>query len=143
LQIVFYKLKVLHTSVIRLYHPLDGITNPKYKLLHFLTANFFCKEKKALAFNRDRFCHLCLWLILFHLIHTESPVWENKNMLERFCPQQTFFSLVSQEPTQAVSRVNHLLAFTQNIRRGWKCSSATINDLFFTVSLQKTFYNQS
>jgi hypothetical protein len=60
-----------------------------------------------------------------------------------FLSQQTFFSVVSQEPTQAVSRVNHLLAFTQNIRRGWKCSSATINDLFFTVSLQKTFYNQS
>ncbi len=31
------------------YHPLDGITNPKYKLLHFLTTkNNFCEEKKAL-----------------------------------------------------------------------------------------------
>ena len=49
-------------------HSLDGGTNPKYKLLCFLTANFFGKEKKALAFNPDRCCHLalCLWLILFH-----------------------------------------------------------------------------
>ncbi len=49
-------------------HTLDGVTNLKYKLLHFLTTNFFCKEKKALAFNGDRCCHLvlCLQLILFH-----------------------------------------------------------------------------
>ncbi len=54
-------------EIIGLFHPLDGITNPKYKLLCFLTTNF-CKEKKALAFNWDRCCHLalCLWLILFH-----------------------------------------------------------------------------
>jgi hypothetical protein len=49
-------------------HPLDGVTNPKYKLLHILLTKFFCKEKKALAFNRDRCYHLvlCLQLILFH-----------------------------------------------------------------------------
>ncbi len=49
-----------------LYRPLGGITNTKYKLLHFLT--FFCKERKALAFDWDRCCHLalCLLLILFH-----------------------------------------------------------------------------
>ncbi len=41
-------------------HPLDGITNPKYKLLHFLTTNFFCEEKKTSAFNRDRCRHLVL-----------------------------------------------------------------------------------
>jgi hypothetical protein len=48
-------------------HPLDGVTNRKYKLLHLLTTIIFCKEKKALAFNRDRCCHLvlCLQLILF------------------------------------------------------------------------------
>ncbi len=34
-------------------HPLDGVTNPKYKLLHLLSTNKICKEKKALAFNRD------------------------------------------------------------------------------------------
>jgi hypothetical protein len=51
------------------HHPQNGITNPKYKLLHFLTTKIkFCKEKKALAFNRDRCCHLvlCSRLILFH-----------------------------------------------------------------------------
>jgi len=37
--------------LIGLYHSLDGITNPKYKLLYSLTTKFFCKEKKALAFN--------------------------------------------------------------------------------------------
>jgi hypothetical protein len=48
-----------------LYHPLDGVTNPKYKLLRFLTTIIFYKEKKALAFNWDRCCYLvlCLWLI--------------------------------------------------------------------------------
>jgi hypothetical protein len=53
---------------IGLYHPLDGLTNPKYRLLHFLATKFFCKEKMALAFNRGRYCYLalCLWLILFH-----------------------------------------------------------------------------
>ncbi len=53
-----------------LYHPLDGITYPKYKLLHFWTTKFFFQKKKALAFNLDRCCHLalCLWLILFQLV---------------------------------------------------------------------------
>ncbi len=53
-------------------HPLDGVTNPKYKLLHLFTTIIFYKEKKALAFNRDRCCHLphCLWLILFHGLNT-------------------------------------------------------------------------
>ncbi len=48
--------------------PLDGVTNPKYKLLCFSTSNIFCKEKKAPAFNQDMCCHLalCLQLILFH-----------------------------------------------------------------------------
>ncbi len=51
----------------RLCHPPDGTTRPKYKLLFFITTKFFCKEKNALAFNRDRCCHLvlCLRLIPF------------------------------------------------------------------------------
>ncbi len=58
----------LHIAHTRLYHAPKGITNPKNKFMHFLTVNFFCKEKKAQAFNRDRCCHLalCLHLILFH-----------------------------------------------------------------------------
>ncbi len=55
------KVKVIKLSVMGLYHPLDGITNSKYKLLHFLTTKIkFCKEKKALAFNQDRCEHLAL-----------------------------------------------------------------------------------
>ncbi len=52
----------------RLCYPPDGSTSPKYKLLCFITTNFFCKEKNAPAFNRDRCCHLvlCLRLIPFH-----------------------------------------------------------------------------
>ncbi len=37
----------------------------------FLSNYFFFKEKKALAFNRDRCCHLvfCFQLIFFHWVH--------------------------------------------------------------------------
>jgi hypothetical protein len=38
---------------IGLYHPLDGITNPKYKLLLFITANFL-QRKVGTIFNRDK-----------------------------------------------------------------------------------------
>jgi len=65
--VIFYAAKSFYAM--GLHHPLDGITNPKYKLLHFFTTKIkFCKEKKALAFNCDRCCHLalCLQLILFH-----------------------------------------------------------------------------
>jgi len=31
---------------IGLHHPLDGIANPKYKLLHFLKTNFFPKQRR-------------------------------------------------------------------------------------------------
>jgi hypothetical protein len=50
-----------------LYHPLDGITNLKYKSLYFLTPFKKNSKRKALAFNRDRCCHLaiCLRLIIF------------------------------------------------------------------------------
>jgi hypothetical protein len=54
--------------VMRLCHPPDGSTSPKYKLLCFITTKKICKEKNALAFNWDRCCHLvlCLRLIPFH-----------------------------------------------------------------------------
>ena len=53
-----------------LYHPLDGATNHKHKLLGFLTPNDNNSKRKAPAFNWDRCCHLalCLQLILFHWI---------------------------------------------------------------------------
>ncbi len=49
-------------------HPLDGVTNLEYNLLWFLTPKKLIFFKwKALAFNRDRCCHLalCLQLIPF------------------------------------------------------------------------------
>ncbi len=51
-----------------LYHPPDGVTNLKYKLLYFLTPIKKKSKRKALAFTRDRCCYMaiCLWLILFH-----------------------------------------------------------------------------
>ncbi len=62
--------------VMGLHHPLDGKTYPKYKLLlHFiqLTKNFL--QREALAFNRNRCCHLalCLRLILFHYYQNLLP----------------------------------------------------------------------
>ncbi len=50
---------------IGLYHPLDGLTNPQQKLLHFLTITFYYKEKKALAFDWVKCCYLALCLQLF------------------------------------------------------------------------------
>jgi hypothetical protein len=61
----------------RLCHPPDGSTNPKYKLLCFITTKKnFCKEKNALAFNQDRCCHLvlCLQLIPFHCTQPSPKV---------------------------------------------------------------------
>ncbi len=51
----------------RLCHPPDGSTSPKYKLLCFITTKKICKEKNALAFNWNGCCHLvlCLRLIPF------------------------------------------------------------------------------
>jgi hypothetical protein len=45
-----------------LYHPLDGITNAKYKL-YFLTPNKKNSKRKALALNRDRCCHLAMFTV--------------------------------------------------------------------------------
>ncbi len=65
---------ILYCKVIGLHHPLDGVTNPEYKLLHFIQLTFFCKKKRALAFNWDRCCHLalCLWLILFLCMESQT-----------------------------------------------------------------------
>jgi hypothetical protein len=72
--------KTFYGRSLWLHHPLDGVTNSGYKLLHFIQlTKFFCKEKKALAFNWDRCCHLelCLWLILFHSISFNLPSFTN------------------------------------------------------------------
>jgi hypothetical protein len=59
-----------------LYHPLDADTNLKYKLLCFLTPNKNFLKRIALAFNRDRYCHLALYLQLI-LFHYQLP-FQNK-----------------------------------------------------------------
>ncbi len=55
--------------------PTDVTTNPKYKLFCFLTNIIFHKEKKALAFNWDRGCHLVL------VFHCSSLKGEKMNKL--------------------------------------------------------------
>jgi hypothetical protein len=46
-------LSVKAVKPIGLHHPLDGVTNPEYKLFCFIQlTKFFCKEKKALALIR-------------------------------------------------------------------------------------------
>jgi hypothetical protein len=70
-----------HNHQIGLCYLLDGITIPKYKLLHFSTTKFFYREK-ALAFNRDRCCHLtlCLFLILLYYVSfTNSKFWQTQS----------------------------------------------------------------
>jgi hypothetical protein len=44
--------KMLSVAIkpIRLCHPLDGITNPKYKLLHILTAKTFLQREEGTSF---------------------------------------------------------------------------------------------
>ncbi len=68
----------------RLCHPPDGSTSPKYKLLCFATTKTICKEKNALAFNCDRCCHLvlCSWLIPFNYLL--SCIWNLTNLVVHF-----------------------------------------------------------
>jgi len=40
----------IHKHIMGLYHPLDGITNHKYKLLHFLTAQCFLQREEDTCF---------------------------------------------------------------------------------------------
>ncbi len=56
--------KWLKIQQMRLCHPPDGSTSPKYKLLCFIISKKIGKEKNALAFNRDRCRHLVLCLRL-------------------------------------------------------------------------------
>ncbi len=64
-----------------LYHPLDGDTNLRYKLLCFLTPNKKNSKRKAQAFNRDRCCHLALCLLVDSLplsgcAFITAPKWQ-------------------------------------------------------------------
>ncbi len=59
--------------------------NSQVKVVAFLNYYNFFKEKKALAFNLDRCCHLafCLQLILFHLFNVllKKIDWVNVEIL--------------------------------------------------------------
>ncbi len=63
-----------------LYHPLDGDTNLKDKLLCFLKPNKKNSKRKTLAFNWDRCCHLALrlQLILIHWPHSNPLAYYTK-----------------------------------------------------------------
>ncbi len=75
-----HHIKLGSRCLMRLCHPPDGSTSPKYKLVCFITTKKFCKEKNALAFNRDRCCQLvlCLWLIPFHFTTLFSAQLTNR-----------------------------------------------------------------
>ncbi len=74
------------TTKIWLHNPLDGTTNTKHNLLHFLKANF-CKQKKNLGFYWDKCCQLALflWLILLHYGHKKFY-----NTVPCICCHKTF-----------------------------------------------------
>jgi hypothetical protein len=113
---------------IGLYRPLDGITNHKYKLMHFLTAKYvFCNDKKTLAFNRDKCCHLllCLQLILFH--------WSINNNRDKFIAQVTHW--IEQ---RALKNVNNCL--NTNIHSYLETSGGQSYNLYLNVV---DFFNPS
>ncbi len=58
----------IHLCTMRLCHPPDGSTSPKYKLQCFITTKIFFAKRRM---HHDRCCHLvlCLRLIFFHLTH--------------------------------------------------------------------------
>ncbi len=64
----FFKLR----CSIGLHHLPDVVSNHKYTLLWFSTTNFFFKEKKASAFDRERYCNLMLWLWLIFILYDYS-----------------------------------------------------------------------
>ncbi len=81
-----YTTKYFFDARMRLCHPPDGSTSPKYKLLCFITTKNVCKENNALAFNWDRCCHLvlCLRLIPFHCINRGfiMPLWDQMRLID-------------------------------------------------------------
>jgi hypothetical protein len=78
----------------RLCHPPDGNTSPRYKLPCFITTKKICNEKNALAFNQDRCCHLvlCLRLIPFHWQSNVILVWAISSLLLNYSVVLQFWS---------------------------------------------------
>ncbi len=79
------------TALMRLCHPPDGSTSPKYKLLCFITTKKICKEKNALAFNQDRCCHLVLCLRLIPLILEIMSQTFKRTTNKKFYKMDNFF----------------------------------------------------
>ncbi len=79
----------------RLCHPPDGSTSPKYTLLRFKPPWLFYQIQNALSFNQDTCCHLvlCLWLLPFHWVLNEAnnkvqslgclSFWQNVELTKR------------------------------------------------------------
>jgi len=67
-----FKMWLIHGNeqLIGLNHPLDGIPNPKYELLHWL--NFVSQREGILAFNQDKCWHLVICLGLLSSIANKS-----------------------------------------------------------------------
>jgi len=112
--------------VMRLCQPPDGNTSPKYTLLCFITTKKICKEKNALAFNRDRCCFLVLSLQLIpsHLASSE-PIKHETMLLDyiKVSIQGKYFSLFKVEPLKARCHVV------------WLCITSLLlkHKLFFVV----------
>ncbi len=86
-----FKNTAIFLNKIGLYHPLDGDTNLKYRLLCFLTPNKKISKRKAPAFNWDRCCHLALCLRLFaadSLLLATDFYRQKSYLLGEICPLQ-------------------------------------------------------
>ncbi len=84
----------------RLCHPPDGSTSPKYKLLCFIKTKKNCKEKNALGFNWDRCYHhrylsnidsVLLWNLVTTFVKKSAPKFSVWPQLFKFLYQFTFW----------------------------------------------------
>ncbi len=109
---------------IGLHHPLDGVTNPKYKLLHFIHLTIFCKKKRALAFNQDRCCDLalCLQLILFHWAIVSQWLMAIEFFLKTWHMKFTTFTFKS-GPIFVINAIP-VNVISQVFKTEWRCRAA-------------------
>ncbi len=50
LGVILISVIILSVTLLGVYHPLDGATNAKYKLLHFFTTNYFFQKDEDTSF---------------------------------------------------------------------------------------------
>ena len=73
--IFFHRWRCWNDSTMRLHYSKDGSTYSGYKLMCFVYIHWsFYIEQNTLAFNRDKWCHLalCLLMILLHWVTSFS-----------------------------------------------------------------------